>query len=438
MTAFFSFKMDTLEKIYKHYSKQYIVSTDSRKIEDGCVFFALKGERFDGNDFAYQVANDGIAACVIADRKDLPHHERLFIVEDSLSTLQQLAKLHRERCNIPVIGITGTNGKTTTKELVATVLSKKYNIIYTQGNFNNHIGVPLTLLRIKADTELAVVEMGANHPGEIAQLCDIAQPDFGIITNIGKAHIEGFGSFEGVVKTKNELYQYLKTKTTRKDTRTCVFVNGNNELLMNLSEGMDRVVYGSTENCQQKTENSPYLTISLNGNIIKTNLVGDYNYENVMAAITVGTYFKLENDHIISAIENYIPSNNRSQFIKSERNEIVMDAYNANPSSMHHSINNFKKIAKENTLLILGDMKELGNESENEHHNIINLLKELDFKDVILVGDEFKKVSGSTNYMNFDNVEELISYINQNKIAGKRILIKGSNSTRLEKLANVL
>ena len=436
MTAFFSFKMDTLEKIYKHYSKQYIVSTDSRKIEKGCVFVALRGERFDGNDFAYQVANDGVASCVIADRKDLPNHERIFIVEDSLSTLQQLAKLHRERCNIPIVGITGTNGKTTTKELVSTVLSKKYNIIYTQGNFNNHLGVPLTLLRIKPDTEVAIVEMGANHPGEIAQLCKLAQPDFGIITNIGKAHIEGFGTYEGVIKTKNELYQYLKTKGERQKTK--VFVNGNNELLMNLSEGMERIVYKTTDNRQQTTNNSPYLTVNWNNKTIKTHLVGDYNYENVMAAIAVGTYFNVEENDIINALENYIPSNNRSQFIKSEKNEIVMDAYNANPSSMYHSISNFKKIASENSLLILGDMKELGNESENEHRDIINLLKELGFEKVILVGEEFKKVSGNTNYKNFNNVDELISYIRHNDIAGKKILIKGSNSTRLEKLANVL
>lgn len=428
--------METLEKIYQLYSKQHTISTDSRKIEKDCVFVALKGEHFDGNDFAYQVACEGIASCVIADRKDLPTHERLFIVDDSLETLQHLASFHREKCNIPIIGITGTNGKTTTKELVSTVLSKKYNIIYTQGNFNNHIGVPLTLLRIKPDTELAVVEMGANHPGEIAQLCKIADPDFGIITNIGKAHIEGFGSFEGVVKTKNELYQYLKTKGERQMTK--VFVNENNELLMSLSAGMDRVVYETTVNNQQSTVNTPYLTVVWNNNKINTHLVGEYNYENVMAAITVGTYFNIDENLIIDAIENYIPSNNRSQFIKSEKNEIVMDAYNANPSSMLHSIRNFKKISNENTLLILGDMKELGCESENEHRNIINLLKELDFNDVILVGEEFKKVSYDTHYINFNNVDELISYISQNDIVGKKILIKGSNSTRLEKLANVL
>lgn len=429
--------MKTLERIYQYYSKKNIISTDSRKIDEGCVFVALKGERFDGNDFAYQVAIEGKAACVIADRKDLPAHERLFIVENSLTTLQHLARLHRERCNIPIIGITGTNGKTTTKELVATTLSKKYNIIYTQGNFNNHLGVPLTLLRIKPETELAVVEMGANHPGEIAQLCEIAQPDYGIITNIGKAHIEGFGSFDGVIKTKNELYQYLRTKG--ESLKTKVFVNGNNELLMKLSDGMDRIVYKTTDDRQRTTDHtSPFLEIDWNNNNIKTHLVGDYNYENVMAAIAVGTYFGVEENLIIEALENYVPSNNRSQFIRSEKNEIVMDAYNANPSSMHHSITNFKNIADDNTLLILGDMKELGCESENEHRHIINLLKELNFDNVILVGEEFKKVSHGTDYMNFNNVEELIEHINQNGIVGKRILIKGSNSTHLEKLANIL
>ncbi len=425
-----------LEKIYHHYSQKHLISTDSRNIEEGCVFVALKGEHFDGNDFAYQVAADNIAACVIADRKDLPHHERLFIVDDSLSTLQDLAKMHRERCAIPIIGITGTNGKTTTKELVAAVLSQKFNIIYTQGNFNNHLGVPLTLLRIKNDTELAVVEMGANHPGEIAQLCSIAQPDYGIITNIGKAHIEGFGSFEGVIKTKNELYEYLKKKGESKKTK--VFVNENNELLMKLSEDIDRSLYGTGISSQLSTVNSPYLTINFEGIDIKTNLVGDYNFENVMAAITAGLHFNIEKELIIKALESYMPSNNRSQFIKSDKNEIVMDAYNANPTSMTHSIRNFRKISSDNALLILGDMRELGCDSECEHRNIINLLKELHFDNVILVGDEFKKAAEGTQYKTFSNVETLIDHINQCSISEKKILIKGSNSIRLNKLINVL
>lgn len=423
-----------IEQIYKLYSQKYRVTTDSRKIDDGSVFFALKGEHFDGNDFAYQVANDNIAACVVADRKDLPYHERLFIVDDSLTALQQLAKMHRERCGIPVIAITGTNGKTTTKELIAAVLSKKYNIIYTQGNFNNHLGLPLTLLQIRPETEIAVVEMGANHPGEIAQLCSIAQPDFGIITNIGKAHIEGFGSFEGVVKTKNELYQYLKTKDERQKTK--VFVNGNNDLLMQLSEGMDRVVYKTKDERLKAKDRSPFLEVEWNGKNIKTKLVGEYNCENVMAAITIGRHFKVEDELIIEALESYCPTNNRSQYIKTDKNEIVMDAYNANPTSMSHSIKNFRNISGDEHLLILGDMRELGHESAEEHHKIIMLLKELDFKNVMLVGEEFKKVNDS--YDSYTDIDELIEHIKENDISGCKILVKGSRGVRLEKVINLL
>ena len=423
-----------IEQIYKLYSQKYRVTTDSRKIDDGSVFFALKGEHFDGNDFAYQVANDNIAACVVADRKDLPYHERLFIVDDSLTALQQLAKMHRERCGIPVIAITGTNGKTTTKELIAAVLSKKYNIIYTQGNFNNHLGLPLTLLQIRPETEIAVVEMGANHPGEIAQLCSIAQPDFGIITNIGKAHIEGFGSFEGVVKTKNELYQYLKTKD--KSQKTKVFVNGNNDLLMQLSEGMDRIVYKAKDEKLKANNRSPFLEVEWNGKNIKTKLVGEYNCENVMAAITIGRHFKVEDELIIEALESYSPTNNRSQYIKTDKNEIVMDAYNANPTSMSHSIKNFRNISGDKHLLILGDMRELGHESAEEHHKIIMLLKELDFKNVMLVGEEFKKVNDS--YDSYTDIDKLIEHIKENDISGCKILVKGSRGVRLEKVINLL
>ncbi|MBQ8760841.1 MAG: UDP-N-acetylmuramoyl-tripeptide--D-alanyl-D-alanine ligase [Bacteroidales bacterium] len=429
--------MKTIEKIYQYYSQKYLVSTDSRKIEEGCVFVALKGERFDGNDFAYQVAEDGIAACVIADRKDLPQHERLFIVDDSLTTLQELAKMHREKCETPIIGITGTNGKTTTKELVSAVLSKKYDLIYTQGNFNNHLGVPLTLLRIKPETEMAVVEMGANHPGEIAQLCSIAQPDFGIITNIGKAHIEGFGSFEGVIKTKKELYDYLRDIRESRDIR--IFVNKDNTILVNISEGLSSFTYGK-ENADVNVttvSSNPYLTVMWDGREIRTNLVGDYNLENAAAAIAVGCHFNIDKEKIVKALEEYRPTNNRSQFIKSEKNEIVMDAYNANPTSMQHSLRNFKNISGDNSMLILGDMKELGKESESEHKIIVELIEELGFKDVILVGSEFMKVS-KESYKNFTDVEALAEYLSRNTIDGKKILIKGSNSIHLEKLINIL
>ena len=425
--------MKTIEKIYQLYSQKYIVTTDSRKVEPGCVFVALKGEHFDGNDFAYQVANDNVAACVIADRKDLPHHERLFIVDDSLTALQELAKLHREKCNTPIIGITGTNGKTTTKELVASVLSQKYNIIYTQGNFNNHLGVPLTLLQIRPETEIAVVEMGANHPKEIELLCSLAQPNFGIITNIGKAHIEGFGSFEGVVKTKNELYDYLRNNNGK------VFLNNDNQLLKNLAKGLNFVSYGKDNDADYYAtiiSSNPYLSINWNGKEINTRLVGEYNFENVMAAIIAGRQFNIEQELIIKALENYSPTNNRSQFIKTEKNEVVMDAYNANPVSMYNSIKNFRNICDDNHLLILGDMKELGSESLNEHQEILNLIKRLEFCNVILVGSEFNKIN--KEFQSFLNVDELISHINQNEISGKKILVKGSHSIHLEKLINIL
>ena len=425
--------MKTIEKIYQLYSQKYLVTTDSRKIENGSVFVALKGEHFDGNDFAYQVATENVAACVIADRKDLPQHERLFIVDDSLSALQELAKMHRERCQTPIIGITGTNGKTTTKELVAAVLSQKYNIIYTQGNFNNHLGVPLTLLQIKPDTEIAVVEMGANHPKEIEFLCSLAQPNFGIITNIGKAHIEGFGSFDGVVKTKNELYDFIK------NTNGLVFFNNDNPLLKDLAQGLNSVNYGKNDNADYHAEilsSNPYLSINWNNKTINTKLVGDYNFENVMAAISVGMHFNIEQEQIIKALENYSPTNNRSQFIRTDKNEVVMDAYNANPVSMSNSIQNFRNISDSNHLLILGDMKELGKESLNEHQEILNLIERLNFKNVILVGSEFSSVNNS--FISFSNVDELINHINQNEISGKKILIKGSHSIHLEKIINLL
>ena len=424
-----------IEQIYQHYTKRHLISTDSRAIEKDCVFVAIKGERFDGNDFAYQVAADGIATCVIADRKDLPHHERLFIVDDSITALQQLAKLHRERCNIPVIGITGTNGKTTTKELTSAVLSKKYNIIYTQGNFNNHIGVPLTLLRIKPETEMAVVEMGANHVNEIAQLCSIAQPDFGLITNIGKAHIEGFGSFEGVVKTKNELYEYLRSHEGR------IFVNYDNTLLRELSKDMTCFSYGSNSNAEvyaEITSSNPYLSVRWNEKEVNTNLIGEYNFENVMAAISIGLFFKVDEQQIIEAIENYYPTNNRSQYIKTDNNEVVMDAYNANPVSMSNAIRNFRKISGSNALLILGDMKELGKDSENEHLIVITLVKELNFKDVFLVGKELCNADKDNSFNHFDKVEDVIEFINNNEIKNRKILVKGSNSIHLEKLKNIL
>ena len=427
--------MSTIEQIYEFYQKAYTVTTDSRTITPGCVFVALKGEHFDGNDFALKVAEDGVAACVIADRQDLPKRDGLFVVEDSLKALQELAKYHREKLGLPVIGITGTNGKTTTKELVSAVLAKKYNIIFTQGNFNNQLGVPLTLLRIKPGTEMAVVEMGASHPGDINELTNLGEPNFGMITNIGRAHLRDFGGYEGVIKTKNEMYQYIGAHNG------LLFVNKDNELLMGLANNINKVTYGTGNDADiqgKMLSANPYLSVKWNGHKIDTQLVGDYNFENVMAAICIGTYFKVAANDIVEALSSYCPTNNRSQVVETGKNRVIMDAYNANPTSMSHAIKNFRNICKDDNLLILGDMRELGDESWQEHKTIIGLIKELGFKKVYLVGSEFSKCSESSEYSTFNNVEELAHYLQQHPVSGFDILVKGSNSVHLNKIIDSL
>lgn len=427
--------MSTIEKIYELYKKAYTVTTDSRTITPGCVFVALKGEHFDGNDFALKVAEEGIAACVIADRQDLPKRDGLFVVEDSLKALQELAKLHREKLGLPVIGITGTNGKTTTKELVSAVLAKKYNIVFTQGNFNNQLGVPLTLLRIKPGTELAVVEMGASHPGDIDELTNLGEPNFGIITNIGRAHLRDFGGYEGVIKTKNEMYQYISAH------KGLLFVNKDNKLLMELANNIDKVTYGTRNDADiqgRMLSANPYLSVEWNGHKIDTQLVGDYNFENVMAAICIGTYFKVAANDIVEALSSYCPTNNRSQVVETGKNRVIMDAYNANPTSMSHAIKNFRNICKNDNMLILGDMRELGEESEQEHKNILELLKELRFENVYLVGEEFSRVSENSGFSTFNDVEALIQHLASHPVSGKDILVKGSNSVHLNKTIDSL
>ena len=427
--------MNPIETIYQHYTKAYKVSTDSRKIEQDAVFFALKGENFDANDFALQVAEEGKASLVVADRKDLPQHERIIIVEDSLKALQDLAAYHRSQSKAVILSITGTNGKTTTKELISAVLAKKYNIIHTMGNLNNHIGVPLTLLSIKPETEIAVVEMGANHPGEIDFLCRIADPDFGLITNIGKAHLEGFGSFEGVIKTKTELYRHIKAHGK------AVFVNQGNPLLWEQSEGQNRISYG--RHCAADVPVAPgacnpYLSVIWKEHLFQTHLVGSYNFENVAAAIGVGQYFKVDENDIIAALEAYTPTNSRSQVIETEKNHIIMDAYNANPTSMRAALINFASICGEQHLLILGDMRELGSASEEEHRNILALMKELGFKDALLVGSNFSAYNDNPNWKTFAKVEDLCQHIENHPIEGKHVLVKGSRGIQLEKVLPLL
>ena len=427
--------MNPIETIYQHYNKAHKVSTDSRKIEKDAIFFALKGENFDANDFALQVAEQGVASLVVADRKDLPKHERILIVDDTMKALQDLAAYHRQRSKATVLSITGTNGKTTTKELVSAVLAKKYNIIHTMGNLNNHIDVPLTLLSIQPDTEIAVVEMGANHPGEIDFLCIIADPEYGLITNIGKSHLEGFGSFEGVIKTKTELYRHIKAHGK------AVFVNQGNPLLWEQSEGQNRITYG--RHCAADAPVAPgtcnpYLSVVWRKHLIQTHLVGSYNFENVAAAIGVGQYFGVNENDIIEALEAYTPTNSRSQVIETQKNRVIMDAYNANPTSMRAALINFASICGENSLLILGDMRELGSASEEEHRNILGLMKELRFKEALLVGQNFCTYNENADWKTFEKVGDLCQYLESHPISGKTILVKGSNSIQLGKVLPLL
>ena len=383
-----------------------LVSTDTRNLPAGCVFFALHGERFDGNKFAKQALEQGAALAVI-DNPEYALPECTLLVEDTLLALQDLARAWRRELGLPIVGITGTNGKTTTKELLATVLSTKYNLHYTQGNLNNQIGVPLTLLQITRAHELAIVEMGASHPGDIKELVDIAEPNCGLITNVGRAHLEGFGSFEGVQQTKKELYDYLR------DHQGFIFRNTDNPYLAKMAGDLKTV---------------PYTTGTMPDG---THLVGEYNAENVSAAICVGEYFGISREEALTAIRQYVPTNNRSQKMQTANNQLIVDAYNANPTSMQAAINAFK-----GDTYILGAMRELGEYSHLEHQNIVNMLAERKAENVFLVGEEYMQTTSP--YPVFENVEMLHKYLEEQPIKGKNILLKGSRSTQMEKLLDVL
>lgn len=392
-----------------------LVSTDTRNLPAGCVFFALHGERFDGNKFAKQALESGASLAVI-DNPEYALPEGTFLVPNTLLALQQLAREWRRELGLPIIAITGTNGKTTTKELLATVLSTKYNIYYTQGNLNNSIGVPLTLLSITRAHEMAIVEMGASHPGDIKELVDIAEPNYGLITNVGRAHLEGFGSFEGVQSTKQELYNYL---VIHKGT---IFRNADNPYLEKML----------TSTCEYSKFNIQNLKLYTTGVMpIGTKLVGEYNAENVSAAICVGESFGISRETALEAICNYVPTNNRSQALKTEHNRLIVDAYNANPTSMQAAINAFK-----GDTYILGAMRELGDYSHLEHQNIVNMLAERKAENVFLVGEEYMQTTSP--YPVFENVEQLHMYFEQNLLRDKYILLKGSRSTQMEKLLDIL
>lgn len=425
--------MSQLSTIYDHYLSSTGVCIDSRKVEKNNIFFAIRGENFDGNAYAAAAMKKG--ACIaIIDNKDYYDGQRYILVEDSLASLQEIAKIHREQHQIPLIGLTGTNGKTTTKELLARVLSKKYRVLATAGNLNNHLGVPLTLLGIQEGDEIAVVEMGANHIGEIALLSNLAQPNKGLITNIGRAHLEGFGSYEGVIKAKTELYNYLNASGGQ------AFVNSDNDLLMEQASGLNKVTYGKSLDADiigRITKNIPFLEIEWNNEKIGTRLYGSYNFENIMAAICIGKHFGVDKDDIVEAISSYLPDNSRSQVIEKGSNTIFLDAYNANPSSMQASISNFLQQTSENKAIILGDMLELGSESYAEHQKILEIVKG-QFSRIILVGPEFIKVAPSYNIDAFENTEAAAIHLRERPLKHTHILVKGSRGIALEKLLEYL
>ena len=431
-----------IKTLYELFLKHPQVTTDSRACPKGSLFFALRGDNFDGNRFAAQALAGGCAYAVVDDPEVVPEGDgRYVIVDNVLKTYQQLAREHRRHFRGPVIQITGTNGKTTTKELTAAVLAKRYNVLFTQGNLNNHIGVPRTLLELKPEHTLAVIETGANHPGEIKTLTEIVEPDCGLITNVGRAHLEGFGSFEGVKRTKGELYDWLRQKEGG-----YIFLSADNADLIDMAGGLSAVKYGCKgDDLMVQGEVSgcaPYLSLhwrrgdETTWNEMTTNLIGAYNLDNVLAAITVGVQFGVSDTDITAAIEVYVPTNNRSELRVTKRNRLIVDTYNANPTSMRAALDNFKAMRGENKMVILGEMRELGALSEQEHRNVVKQLGECGLQCVWLVGENFSRIPSP--YRCFKDVEEVKAALHEENIENRLILIKGSNGTKLFQLPGLL
>lgn len=442
-----------IKELYKLYQQHPCITTDSRDCPEGSIFLALKGESFNGNQFAQSALDKGCTYAIV-DEPEFSKGERFILVDDCLQTFKDLAREHRRQFNIPVIGITGTNGKTTTKELIAAVLQEKFNVLYTQGNFNNDVGVPKTLFRLNKEHEIAVIEMGASHPGDIKTLAETAEPTCGLITNVGKAHLQGFGSFEGVIKTKCELYDFLRN---REDG--LVFLNADNEHLVDQIADEDTLWISpySTDPEKQYTCISgeviacdpflkfrwrePLMTLEEEGRSTKwhkvqTQLIGSYNIDNLLAAIAVGINFGVDRKKICAALENYVPSNNRSQMTVTERNHLIVDAYNANPTSMQAALDNFSLIQADRKMAILGQMGELGSESDKEHRQIVSYLEAAHYDEVWLVGDNFKDID--CPFRKFHDVEEVKAAIKNQCPEGYYILIKGSNSNKLFQLPEYL
>jgi UDP-N-acetylmuramoyl-tripeptide--D-alanyl-D-alanine ligase len=431
--------MTKTEELYAHYLKNPLICTDSRAVNPGSIFFALKGDLFDGNTYAEGALKSG-AVLAVVDEPGVATDERFFLVDDVLTTLQELASMHRSHFKKPVIGITGTNGKTTTKELINAVLSASFQTLATLGNLNNHIGVPLTILSADlSKIEILIIEMGANHPGEIAFLCNIARPTYGLITNVGKAHLEGFGSLEGVIKTKTELYNFLKAEGGD------AFVCSGQHVLVQHAKELNHLTYGHQvgDYCMgEMVSSDPFLIVRWYDReveqLIHTNLVGAYNFDNVMAAVCLGKYFGVSASKIVAALEQYTPSNNRSQVLQSASNQLIMDAYNANPSSMRVALENFALMNAFPKIAILGDMFELGDESRVEHEAILTLLKDFSFSDVLLIGPYFGEAAGDSGYRFFLTTDEAYAWLVENPLLNSNILVKGSRGMKLEKLLPAL
>lgn len=438
-----------IQELYRLYLQHPEVTTDSRNCPEGSIFIALKGASFDGNKFARAALDKGCSYAVIDEKEyDDESDDRIILVDDCLLTYKELAREHRRRFDIPVIGITGTNGKTTTKELLSAVLAEKYNVMHTEGNFNNDVGVPKTLLRLNDEHDIAVVEMGASHVGDIKKLVDYVEPTCGLITNVGRAHLQGFGSFEGVMQAKGELYDYLKAN------HALIFLNTGNEHLQDMARqrGLDNIIsYGPDKQAQvwgEVVSCEPFLKLRWSTSLrnlsspfspleVSTHLIGTYNLDNVLAAITVGLHFGVSAEQICHALENYVPSNNRSQFVETKRNKLIVDAYNANPTSMAAAIDNFERIGTaQPKMAILGDMRELGDVSEEEHQKIADMLKASGINTVWLVGDEFAKTS--CDFRKFKDVEEVKAAIATEQPSGFCVLIKGSNGMHLSQLTEEL
>ena len=420
----------TIESLYQIYLQHPGIQTDTRRLEAGDLFFALKGPNFNGNQFV-QAALDKGAAYAVIDEDAYVIEGKTILVDDVLATLQQLAGYHRNQFDIPVLAITGSNGKTTSKELISAVLSMHLRTHTTEGNLNNHIGVPITLLKLKKDAEIAVIEMGANHKREIAGYCEYTRPTHGLITNVGKAHLEGFGGEEGVKIWKGELFDFLRAH------KGTAFIMNDYTYLQEMSAGIQEIItYGSSaeDTVSGKVEESdPFLAVRLKeGSLVRSQLVGDYNLANILAAVAVGRYFGVPEEKIIEGIEAYTPSNSRSQMVSSGSNRIILDAYNANPSSMRSAIENFGRLAGDKKLLFLGSMAELGPESRAEHEALINLIGQHEWNEVVLVGEGFSGIDHP--YLSFADSLEAGKWFREAQITNSLILVKGSRSTRMERV----